>query len=187
MKGISGPALFMKSEWCINSLNMYMYITWERTCPIACHIDSGVSYGSPARSIWKNIKRRHTKSLKSHIDGLSLRMHGHSWEVAEFELACFNRSRIVSAHAADFVWERSVWNNVRGNQDVVPTYTVKGIVPELLNSFPHLVGYHFTSPTDNFIFHSWLSLQALLPSWPCQNRKWLASHVTANKMISKLC
>lgn len=82
-RGISGPALFMNGEWCINSFIMYMYITLERTCPIACHIDSGVSYESPVRSIWKNIWRWRTKSLRSCIDKLSPRMHGHSWEVAE--------------------------------------------------------------------------------------------------------
>lgn len=114
MKSIRGPALFMNGEWCINSLNMYMYITWERTCPIACHIDSGVSYETPAWSIKKKTSGDGTQDRLSCIDGLSRRMHGHSWEVAEFELACFNRSRVVSAHAADFVWERSVRNNVRG-------------------------------------------------------------------------
>lgn len=81
----------------------------------------------PVWAIWKNIRRRHTEPLKRYIDRFSLRMHGHSWGAAEFEPACFDRSRMVSAHAADFVWERRVWNNVRGNRDALPSYTVKGI------------------------------------------------------------
>lgn len=92
MKGISVCALFMNGEWCINSLNMYMYITWERTSPMACHIDSGVSYEAPARSIWKNIRGWHTKSHKSYVLTASPSwVPGHSWEVAEFELPLLHR------------------------------------------------------------------------------------------------
>lgn len=49
--GISGLALFMDGERCINSSIMDWYITREGTCLIACRIDSGVSYRSLARSI----------------------------------------------------------------------------------------------------------------------------------------
>lgn len=56
MQGISSPALFMNGEWCINSLNMYMYITQERACPIVCRIDSGVSYKSLGQIFMKKRK-----------------------------------------------------------------------------------------------------------------------------------
>lgn len=137
----------------------------------------------------QNISWWHTKSLKSFIDGLP--PSGCSVTVEKlqsFELACFDRSRGECAHAADFVWEWSVWNNVRGNQEAVPTNTVKGFIPVLLNSFPHLVSYHFTSPTDNFIFHSRLLYRLRCPHGPRQGwddspcRQWCSK-----QMISKLC
>lgn len=153
MKGISGPALFITGEWCIDSLNMYTYITWERTCPIACHIDSGVSYESPARSIWRK------KSIRK--DGTPNRLRAiltppHPRPPPPPDALSRSRSLNLLASidqgysvctCSRFLCGSRVWNDVMGKLRC----GVRGVLP-LLTSFPQLVSDPFSSPAAYFHF-----------------------------------
>lgn len=121
---------------------------------------------SPARALWKNTRRSHTKSLKSSIDRLppldpwSQLRSCRVWSGSLRQIkggAC--------AHAADFVWERTVWNNVRGKLRCGASLHRWRNRTSVLKFFPSsgAVSLFFS----NFIFPS-------VASWPCQKWKWLA-------------